>query len=67
MKVKIIIDSDLCTGCGVCLDFCPYEIFELQETSSGVVAKAINPDNCTFCNTCVGQCSTGAITITLNE
>lgn len=67
MKVKIEINHDLCQGEGICVDFCPFEIFELDEKYLGGVAIAKHSDDCTFCNTCVGQCPTGAITITLKE
>ncbi len=33
--MKVYVDKDLCTGCGLCVDSCP-EVFELE----GDVAKA---------------------------
>ena len=31
--MKVRVDPDLCTGCGVCIELCP-EVFELQDDVS---------------------------------
>ncbi|MFH2070504.1 MAG: ferredoxin [Elusimicrobiota bacterium] len=35
--MKVTVDKDLCTGCGLCIDTCP-EVFELQ--GDVAIAKA---------------------------
>lgn len=52
---KIIIDTDLCTGCRNCSSFCPYGILILNEDKG--VAE-VNPQIAAFCSKC-GHC--GAI------
>ena len=37
--MKVSVDKDLCTGCGLCSDSCP-EVFEMQ----GEVAVAKQPN-----------------------
>ena len=40
--MKAIVDKDLCTGCGLCVDTCP-EVFEL-EADVAVVKVDTVPD-----------------------
>lgn len=40
MKVKV--DENLCTGCGLCVDICP-EVFEMGETVSVVKVDIVPP------------------------
>ena len=58
MAEKIIIDQELCIGCGVCENLCP-EVFELQDDGK---AKVINNENCD-CEEVVNNCPVGAIKI----
>lgn len=37
--MKVLIDKDACTGCGLCIDSCP-EIFELQEQENVAIVKS---------------------------
>ena len=32
--MKVSVDKDLCTGCGLCVDSCP-EVFEMQGDTAG--------------------------------
>jgi len=62
---EIQIDLARCTGCGKCVDFCPVEVFDLVSVngSRARVTQATRVENCWACDTCVGQCPTGAIQV----
>jgi len=56
---NVIIDKDLCKGCGLCTLFCPKKIVV---TSEGLNAKGFHPvevrdmDACTGCAFCARMC-----------
>ncbi len=41
--MKITVDADLCTGCGLCVDICP-EVFEMKDDLSVVKTSAVSGD-----------------------
>lgn len=52
--------ADLCDGCGACLKFCSFGVFEATEDGKVVVAQ---PFKCQVgCSSCVGICKPKAIT-----
>jgi len=55
--LSIIIDEDQCTGCGNCVDSCPYGAIELENN------MAIVLPNCNLCGICVENCPVEAITL----
>ena len=63
---EVQIDIARCKGCGLCVDFCPVEVFDLISLNGKdgpKIAQATRAQNCWSCDTCVGQCPTGAIRI----
>jgi len=38
--MKVRVDSELCSGCGVCVDTCP-EVFELRDDVAGVLVDEV--------------------------
>jgi len=48
--VAIVVDLELCKGCGVCLKECPNKAISLEEK------KARLADSCTSCGICVRVC-----------
>jgi len=79
---EILIDASRCTGCGCCVDFCPFEVLELAkaagadnrsgaENRSGadnrMIASPARQERCSMCDTCVGQCPAGAIRVVETE
>lgn len=57
--MEILVDSDLCSGCGTCANNCPQSVFELEKGKS----RAVHSEDCLGCRLCEVTCETGAITI----
>jgi ferredoxin len=56
------VDSDLCTGCGICEDICP-DVFEVADDG---LSHVIDPNACEdagCCEEAADECPEGAITI----
>jgi heterodisulfide reductase subunit A len=57
------VDEDLCSGCGVCVDVCPYGARELIEKDvKGQPKKVIKVNEvlCECCGACSSACPVGA-------
>ncbi|WP_258360358.1 DUF169 domain-containing protein [Moorella sulfitireducens] len=61
--VQISIDAAKCLGEGLCADFCPYGVLVMEEHDGRQVPVVKNPEQCTACYTCVGQCPAGVIQV----
>lgn len=53
------IDTDECTGCGICVDTCPNSVLDIV----GSTAAVVNEDACDECGDCMEECPLGAIVI----
>lgn len=53
------IDTDLCTGCGTCVESCPADVFRLDEAGGKAVIRY--PENCQLCRFCEIDCPVDAI------
>jgi heterodisulfide reductase subunit A len=53
------VDADACTGCGTCVQVCPYGAIERGEDRKAVVTPVL----CKGCGTCVATCPERAIDI----
>lgn len=51
-----VVDPNLCTACGICVDECPNSCYDLAD-----IAALNRPDDCTECGICVDACPNGAI------
>ena len=64
---RIIVDAVHCKGCGLCADFCPVGIMQLDNeviTQKGYhPAVCIDDAACTGCTNCAVMCPDTAITI----
>jgi len=55
------IDHAKCIGCGECRDFCPNDVYLLDEADQKM--EVVNPYNCVpMCDRCVISCENEAIT-----
>jgi len=54
-KAVAVVDSEKCTGCGICEDVCPANAIEVNEQA------VVNDEACTGCAVCVSECPNGAI------
>jgi NAD-dependent dihydropyrimidine dehydrogenase PreA subunit len=53
------IDSDLCSGCGICINSCPMDVIRMDEGSNKAVIKY--PEDCMVCAYCELDCPEKAI------
>ncbi len=53
---KAVVDANLCTGCGICIDACPQQAI----TMDGDLAK-VDPAKCDGDKACVDACPVQAI------
>lgn len=54
-----VVDEDICAGCKICNDLCPYTAITFNEEKS---ISEINETLCKGCGTCAAACPSGAIT-----
>lgn len=55
--VTLKLNEDKCTGCGMCLDVCPHEVFKMN----GKHVMIQNRDACMECGACSKNCPAEAI------
>lgn len=54
---KVVVDEDLCSGCGACVRSCPFSAIRIDPRRS----KAVKCDLCGGRPECVAHCATAAI------
>jgi len=60
-KKTIEVIKEKCTGCGICMDACPFGYIQIVNN----VAKI--SDECQLCGVCISACPKGAIVISKKE
>ncbi len=66
MKGKIKINTELCKGCGFCVDTCPAGVISMRKrfNKSGFFpAVAVHTEKCTGCAMCARMCPEIAIEV----
>lgn len=51
----IIFDADACTGCNLCIEDCPIDVF-VPAPERGAVPLILYPDECWYCGCCEMRC-----------
>lgn len=57
--VTLRVDSDKCTGCGMCLEVCPHGVMAIEEKR----VRIGNRDACMECGACNRNCPFGAVSV----
>ena len=66
IKGAIVVNTDRCKGCSLCVIACPKEVIALSKkvNSSGYAyVEQVNPDGCIGCASCAIVCPDGCITV----
>ncbi|MGB9682607.1 MAG: 4Fe-4S dicluster domain-containing protein [bacterium] len=68
-KYTVIVDTQRCKGCGICLNFCPREVFEFETylNEGGHHPVRANSDKCIGCRACVIMCPDIALELVKEE
>ena len=53
------MNSDKCTGCGICIEVCPHNVFMMNKGKSAIADK----DSCIECGACVKNCPFNALEV----
>jgi len=61
--IEILVDTEKCTGCGVCVKVCPKgpRIYRIIEKNGRKVAEVLDTGFCIGCTLCAGACKPKAI------
>jgi 2-oxoglutarate ferredoxin oxidoreductase subunit delta len=69
MAGRIVIDTERCKGCGLCISVCPRNniVISRESNKSGYFPAQANNAECTACTQCAIVCPEGIIEIYLEE
>ena len=60
--MKASVDSDVCTGCGLCVDTCP-AVFEMDDAVARVRVENVPEDALDTCREAADNCPVEAVNI----
>ncbi len=68
MGCRVVIDSKLCKGCGICVELCPMKALELSsELSPSGYRNPVQVSKCVGCRTCELYCPDFAIAVVCSD
>ncbi len=60
----IEVNAEWCKRCGICIDFCPTDVYDRAEDGLPLVARG---DDCIWCDLCELRCPDFAINLKPKE
>lgn len=63
---EIILDSNCCKGCDICISICPKQIFTKSKKRNAMgtsIPEVTRREQCTECKLCEKMCPDGAISV----
>ncbi|MHA1770007.1 MAG: 4Fe-4S dicluster domain-containing protein [Candidatus Thorarchaeota archaeon] len=59
-QVLFRYEPSKCVRCGMCVEVCPFDVWELPEEGPAVITRG---ENCTNCTACAKNCLGNAINV----
>lgn len=56
----VVVDEDLCRGCGRCIEVCPYQAIIFRKNSVGGWFAVVDEALCKGCGNCISACPSNA-------
>ena len=66
IKGPVVVDTEHCKGCGVCVASCPTNVLGLSTEVNGKgypYSKMVEPDSCIGCASCAIICPDSCLTV----
>jgi 2-oxoglutarate ferredoxin oxidoreductase subunit delta len=67
MKGAVVVDTERCKGCNLCVVACPFDLLALTDKEVNMkgyhYAQQINVEKCTGCTACAMVCPDGCISV----
>lgn len=57
--ITLALNTELCTGCGMCGIVCPHDVFTFTDRKAVITHRG----NCMECGACMMNCSAGALKV----